>query len=49
LDERDIIDPYAIASALGMPAAEVNKLLTRRQWREDGVALLEAATARLGL
>jgi hypothetical protein len=49
LDERDITDPQAIASALGMPVAEVNKLLTRHQWREGDVALLKAAAARLGL
>jgi hypothetical protein len=49
LDERDITDPHAIASALGMPVAEVNKLLTRHRWREGDVALLKAAAARLGL
>jgi hypothetical protein len=32
-----------------MPAAEATKLLTRRQWREDDVARLEAAAARLGV
>jgi hypothetical protein len=32
-----------------MPPAEATKLLTQRQWREDGVALLEAAAARLGV
>jgi hypothetical protein len=30
-----------------MPPAEANKLLTRHQWREGDVALLEAAAARL--
>ena len=35
--------------ALGMPAAEATKLLTRHQWREDDVDLLKAAAARLGL
>ena len=39
----------AIGQALGMPAAEANKLLTRRQWRDGDVELLEAAAARLGV
>jgi hypothetical protein len=30
-----------------MPAAEANKLLTRSQWREGNVWLLEAVAARL--
>jgi hypothetical protein len=49
LDERDITTPAAIGEALGMPAAEATKLLTRRQWREGDVAALQAAAARLGL
>jgi hypothetical protein len=49
LDERGITTPAAIGEALGMPAQEANKLLTRRQWREGDVALLEAAAARLGV
>jgi hypothetical protein len=32
-----------------MPAAEAVKLMTRHQWREGDVALLEAAAARLGV
>jgi hypothetical protein len=32
-----------------MPRAEATKLLTRHQWREGDVALLQAAAARLGL
>jgi hypothetical protein len=32
-----------------MPAQEATKLLIRHQRREGGVALLEAAAARLGL
>jgi hypothetical protein len=32
-----------------MPAAEATKLLTRHQWREGDIALLEAAAARLGV
>ncbi len=49
LDERSISTPAEIGAALGMPVAETSKLLTRRQWREGDVALLEAAAARLGV
>jgi hypothetical protein len=49
LDERGATTPAAIGEALGMPAAEATKLLTRHQWREGDVALLEAAAARLGV
>ena len=49
LDDRDITTPAAIGEALGMPAAEATKLLTRHQWREGDVARLEAAAARLGV
>jgi hypothetical protein len=49
LDERGITDPAAIGAALGLPATEAAKLLTRKQWREGDVALLEAAAARLGV
>ena len=49
LDERGITDPHAIGEAFGMPAAEATKLMTRHQWREGDVALLQAAAARLGV
>jgi hypothetical protein len=49
LESRDITTPAAIGAALGMPAAEATKLLTRHQWREGDVALLQAAAARLGV
>ncbi len=49
LDDRGITTPAAIGDALGMPPAVATKLLTRHQWREGDVALLEAAVARLGL
>ena len=49
LEERGITTPAAIGAALGMPAAEAASLLTRRQWREGDVALLQAAAARLGV
>jgi hypothetical protein len=42
-------DPATIGEALGMPTLEATKLLTRHKWREDDVALLEAAAARLEL
>ena len=49
LEDRGIITPAAIGAALGMPAAEATKLLTRHQWREDDVAALEEVAARLGV
>ena len=49
LEDRGIITPAAVGTALGMPALEATKLLIRHQWREGDVALLEAAAARLGL
>jgi hypothetical protein len=49
LDDRGITTPAAIGETLGMSAAEATSLLTRRQWREGDVALLEAAAARLGV
>ena len=49
LDDRGITTPAAIGEALGMPAAEATKLLTRRQWREGDVTMLQAAAARLGV
>src|SRR3954454_6223395 len=49
LEDRGVITPAAIGDALGIPAAEATKLLTRHQWREGDVARLEAAAARLGV
>jgi hypothetical protein len=49
LEDRGITTPAAIGAALGMPATEATKLLTRHQWREGDVALLQAAAARLGV
>jgi hypothetical protein len=49
LEERGITTPAAIGDALGMPAADATKLLTRHQWREGDVAQLQAAAARLGV
>lgn len=49
LDDRGITTPAGIGEALGMPAAEAVKLLTRHQWREGDVARLQAAAAQLGV
>jgi hypothetical protein len=49
LECRGITTPAAIGAALGMPGAEAVKLMNRRRWREGGVALLQAAAARLGV
>ena len=49
LDARSVTTPAEMGEALGMPAAEAEGLLTRRQWREGEVARLQAAAARLGL
>ena len=49
LENRSIHDPAEIGAALGMPALEATKLLTRHQWREGDMALLPAAAARLGV
>ncbi|WP_165982373.1 hypothetical protein [Dankookia rubra] len=49
LEERGITAPTAIGEALGMPAREATSLLTRHQWREGDVALLQAAATRLGV
>ena len=49
LDDRGITEPAEIGAALGLPAVEATKLLTRHQWREGDVTLLETAAARLGL
>ena len=45
LEDRGIITSAEIGAAPGMPPAEATKLLTRHQWREGDVALLEAAAA----
>ena len=49
LDDKGAIDPVEIGAALGMPMIEATRLLTRNQWREGDVALLETVVARLGL
>src|SRR3954452_7086250 len=49
LEDQRITAPSDIARAVGMPAAEAVRLLTRRQWREGDVAALQAIAERLGL
>ena len=49
LEDRGITTPAAVGAALGMPAREATGLLTRHQWREGDVALLQAAALRLGV
>jgi hypothetical protein len=49
LDNQGTTTPAGVGEALGMPGPDAAKLLTRRQWREGDLALLEAAAARLGL
>jgi hypothetical protein len=45
LDDRGITTPAAIGAALGMPAHEATKLLTRHQWREGtGVGRLRGVS-----
>ena len=40
LEDQGLAAPAAISAATGLPAAEVVRLLTRRQWREGDVAAL---------
>jgi hypothetical protein len=49
LEDQGIATPAQIATATGLPAVEVVRLLTRRQWREGDVEALQAVTSRLGL
>lgn len=49
LEDRGITTAAGIGEALGMPAEEAQKLLTRRQWREGDVEQLQAVAVRLWL
>ena len=49
LEDQGITTPAAIGAATGLPAAEVVRLLTRRQWHEGDVAALKTIADRLGL
>ena len=49
LDDRGITGPAEIGAALGMPAPTAASLLSRHQWRDGDVALLQAAAVRLGV
>ncbi|TDH58816.1 hypothetical protein E2C06_30580 [Dankookia rubra] len=46
LDGRGITTSAGIGEALGMPAPEAQSLLSRHQWREGDVAMLEAVAVR---
>src|SRR5918998_1171473 len=48
LEERGVTDPAAIGAALGLPAAEAAKLLTRHQRAVPG-ARADGGRGRLGL
>ncbi|MFL5338049.1 MAG: hypothetical protein ACJ8H8_33985 [Geminicoccaceae bacterium] len=49
LDAQGLTTPPDIARAVGLPTAEAQRLLTRRQWREGDVVALQAVADRLGL
>jgi predicted transcriptional regulator len=49
LEDQGITTPTAVGATTGLTAAEVVRLLTRRQWREGDVAALKAIADRLGL
>ena len=49
LDDQGITSPAEVGAALGMPAPTAASLLSRHQWRDGDVALLQAAAARLGV
>jgi hypothetical protein len=49
LDRWGITTPAGIDAALGMPTDEADALLTRRNWREGDLRLLQAAAAKLGI
>jgi hypothetical protein len=49
LDDQGITTPSDIARAVGLPAAEAVRLLTRRQWRDGDIAALRMVADRLGL
>lgn len=48
-EDQGISTPVAIGAAIGLPAAEAVRLLTRRQWREGDTAALKAIADRLDL
>jgi hypothetical protein len=49
LHAKGLTAPPDIARAVGLPTAEAQRLLTRRQWREGDVVALQAVAERLGL
>jgi hypothetical protein len=49
LEDQSLTLPAAIGAAVGLPATEAVRLLTRRQWREGDLEALQADADRLGL
>ena len=49
LEDQGLTTPAAIGAAVGLPATEAVRLLTRRQWREGDLEALQAVADRLGL
>lgn len=49
LEDQGLTTPAAIGAAVGLPAAEAVRLLTRRQWYEGDLEALQAVANRLGL
>ena len=49
LEDQGLTTPAAIGAAVGLPATEAVRLLTRRQWRESDLEALQAVADRLGL
>ncbi len=48
-EDQGITRPAEIAKAVGLPAAEAVRLLTRRQYRDGDEAALTGVAERLGL
>jgi hypothetical protein len=48
-EDQGITTLTAVGATTGLPAAEVVRLVTRRQWREGDVAALKAIADQLGL
>jgi len=49
LEDQGVTQPAEIGKAIGLPAAEAMRLLTRRQYREGDEAALKDVAERLGL
>jgi hypothetical protein len=49
LDAQGVTTASAVGEALGMPAEAAVSLLSRKRFREEDLAQLEAIAARLGI